>query len=295
MRASTASNRSSGSRCRTARSVVLLVALVSIGAYLTACGDERTEPVNTPPPAETNSDVVKFNFSDKDYSKFDHKSEQHERLPCLVCHTAERADRKVKFNGHIPCSSCHVEHFAQKEHSICTVCHTSSDGGPVKPFPQLASFGAKFDHAVHQAQAKCADCHSPTQRGAGFTVPGRSNAHATCFQCHASDAPVAKAILAKGSSIDSCSTCHQPGSPGPVERAARYVGNFSHSAHTRRMDCSACHSIRAGKDVTAPVPAMHFATARGQNCATCHNGKRAFGGEDFANCKRCHQGDSFKF
>jgi hypothetical protein len=28
---------------------------------------------------------------------------------------------------------------------------------------------------------------------------------------------------------------------------------------------------------------------------TCHNGKRAFGGDDFSSCKRCHQGAHFYF
>jgi hypothetical protein len=30
-------------------------------------------------------------------------------------------------------------------------------------------------------------------------------------------------------------------------------------------------------------------------CASCHNGRRAFGGDfDFKNCHRCHTGQSFR-
>jgi hypothetical protein len=28
---------------------------------------------------------------------------------------------------------------------------------------------------------------------------------------------------------------------------------------------------------------------------TCHNGKRAFGGDDFSACKRCHTGAAWRF
>jgi len=50
-----------------------------------------------------------------------------------------------------------------------------------------------------------------------------------------------------------------------------------------------------GRQVTAPVAAEHFAPAGTTSCATCHNNKRAFGPPDFADCKRCHTGKTFKF
>jgi hypothetical protein len=28
---------------------------------------------------------------------------------------------------------------------------------------------------------------------------------------------------------------------------------------------------------------------------TCHDGKRAFGGDDFSSCKRCHTGTAWRF
>jgi hypothetical protein len=40
---------------------------------------------------------------------------------------------------------------------------------------------------------------------------------------------------------------------------------------------------------------MHFASTRTQSCASCHNNSRAFGGTDFSDCKRCHEGSTFRF
>jgi c(7)-type cytochrome triheme protein len=75
--------------------------------------------------------------------------------------------------------------------------------------------------------------------------------------------------------------------------------SFAHSKHTPSMNCTTCHTVKAGaprgRQVTSPVAAMHFAPRAAQSCASCHNNKRAFGGEDFADCRRCHKGGSFSF
>ena len=281
---------------------VIVVALVSYSFYFAACGggkpEEAIQEAATPDPIAQPT-AVKFDFPDKDYSKFDHQSEQHVRLPCLVCHTTEGESAKVKFTGHIPCSSCHVEHFEQKDHAICSICHTDNQTGEMKSFPRLTSHNARFSHSIHRPHANCATCHSPTDRGIGFSVPARANAHSTCFQCHGSNTEIAKAEVAKGKNIDNCSTCHQTGRPDAAWQPATYSGSFSHAKHSGKgMNCSSCHTVLAGggsRQVTAPVTAMHLASGRAQSCATCHNGKRAFGGEDFTNCKRCHQGSSFDF
>ena len=59
------------------------------------------------------------------------------------------------------------------------------------------------------------------------------------------------------------------------------------------------HQVRAGapqtRQVASPQPTQHFGTGRAQNCMTCHNNRRAFGGDDFADCKRCHKGQTFRF
>ena len=180
---------------------------------------------------------------------------------------------------------------------MCSICHTDSATGAMKQFPPLGSFSARFDHAKHVSQANCATCHKPTQGGQGFSMPSRSNAHATCLQCHATDAPVATKLASVGNNIDTCSTCHQPGSPGPAHAATSYVGSFSHARH-KGMSCSQCHTVRAGNrddQVSEPVMAFHKASGKTLSCATCHNDKRAFGTADFTNCDRCHKGNSFSF
>ena len=272
--------------------------------YLGACGGKAADNDTShdlPPGPRSSPESVQFNFPEKDYSKFDHESEQHKRLPCLVCHTSEGASGKVKFNGHIPCSSCHTQHFEQKNEALCSVCHTDIDSGAMKSFPAIASFKTSFSHAVHAPQANCSTCHSSVDGGVGYSTPSGANAHARCFQCHSADSSVAKKMQAEGRPIDSCSTCHQLGSRNPIAAtSARYLGGFSHARHVnaRGISCNSCHTVRAGsgeRQVSEPAMVMHKGAGAGQSCATCHNGKRSFGANDFANCRRCHQGNSFSF
>src|ERR1051326_170043 len=49
------------------------------------------------------------------------------------------------------------------------------------------------------------------------------------------------------------------------------------------------------RQVSAPSPLNHHASMRAFSCASCHNGKRAFGGDDFSVCKRCHKGSAWHF
>ncbi|HEX6650002.1 MAG TPA: cytochrome c3 family protein, partial [Pyrinomonadaceae bacterium] len=166
-----------------------------------------------------------------------------------------------------------------------------------KAFPPLRSFDARFDHAKHvSVGADCVTCHRRNRGGVGLSIPSRVNAHVTCFGCHKPEAQ------ANGRNISSCSTCHQLG--GLVrtsEQAAAYRVGFSHASHdsSEKLACGACHNVRAGlprgRQVSAPAPLNHHASARGWSCATCHNGRRAFGGDDFAVCKRCHKGSVWRF
>jgi hypothetical protein len=60
-----------------------------------------------------------------------------------------------------------------------------------------------------------------------------------------------------------------------------------------------CHTVRAGgrrgAQVSSPLAAMHFARPGVASCAACHNNRRAFGGDDFSDCKQCHNGNRFGF
>lgn len=229
----------------------------------------------------------------KDYSRFTHSNGFHSRLPCLLCHRRDDNSARIRFPGkpdHLPCSGCHSLQLSDPTSPICTICHTNSQTGAMKGFPGLRSFGVRFNHSRHR-QANCVTCHKPDGGGVSRSIPSGPSAHVTCFQCH---------TASSGASMASCSTCHQPGRLSRTPEFARsFRVGFSHAKHVgKSTNCTACHTVRAGSgrgQVSAPTASMHFASSRSQNCSSCHNGKRAFGPDDFANCKRCHQGNSFKF
>ena len=224
-------------------------------------------------------------------ARFDHRIAQHERMPCLLCHIRQSGVTSPKMPGHTPCAGCHVQQFADNQNAICTICHTATS---VKPFPALRSFSSIFNHGAHVRQTNCSTCHRPSRLGAGYSVPSRVAAHATCFRCHGPRTEIG------GRNIGSCGTCHQPGRPVRNSDWSRaYAVNFSHREHLTKMDCATCHTVQRGtargRQVTSPLVSMHFAPAGRASCAACHNNKRAFGPPDFADCKRCHEGKTFNF
>lgn len=240
--------------------------------------------------------------ADLDFSKFGHTNPQHARLPCLLCHRRDdNSTRPVRSVGHTPCAGCHTQQFADPSSPICTICHQDPRSGSVKPFPGLRSFGVGFDHATHsrggaRPRSSCVACHRPERRGAALSIPAGQSAHATCFQCHQP-----RAQSSSGQDISSCDTCHRLGGYRRTPEAAQaFRVNFSHAEHTRkRLDCADCHTVRAGaaqgRQVASPQPLMHHASRGAQSCLTCHNGKRAFGGDDFSSCTRCHEGNAWHF
>lgn len=234
-----------------------------------------------------------------DFSVFKHDNPAHERLTCLLCHRRETNEPQPRLPGHTPCAGCHMQEFQNAGSNICNICHTDRQTGAMKPFPPLRSFNAQFDHARHTTGVRqsCATCHRPSRRGVALSIPARLGAHSTCFQCHSP-----RSQASDGRDISSCSTCHKTGTlVRTSENAAAYRVNFSHADHgaRARLNCASCHSVRPGatrgRQVTAPMAQMHKLSTRAQSCATCHNDKRAFGTENFANCKRCHEGNSFRF
>ncbi|HKP47795.1 MAG TPA: cytochrome c3 family protein [Pyrinomonadaceae bacterium] len=233
-----------------------------------------------------------------DYSKFQHNSRNHSRLPCLLCHRRDSNAAVPKRPGssqHLPCAGCHAQQFASADSPICTICHTSAGSKDLKPFPRLRSFRMNFDHARHlnMGNVSCITCHRNSRNGVAMSIPAGFNAHNTCYRCHTPRAQ------SGGRDISSCGTCHQLGGysrTGEMMQAFR-VG-FKHSKHDK-LSCNECHQVRAGQpqrlQVTRPEPLNHHATGRGESCMTCHNGKRAFGGDDFSVCKRCHTGAAWRF
>lgn len=230
---------------------------------------------------------------DNDYSKFKHSNPSHTRLPCLLCHRRDDNSPRIQFPGkpdHLPCAGCHAVQFSDNTSPMCNICHTDTG---MKRFPGLRSFGAKFDHSRH-TRANCATCHKTAGRGgAALSIPAGQTAHVTCFQCHTSRS---------SAGMVSCDVCHQPGRLiRTSESSPAFRKSFNHSEHLRgtNMNCATCHTVRPGasrgRQMSAPVTSMHFPPAGAQSCGACHNGKRAFGPDDFSNCKRCHSPTTFKF
>jgi c(7)-type cytochrome triheme protein len=244
---------------------------------------------------------------DLDYSKFLHSSQRHTSLSCNGCHERNDNSSTPRFPGHKACTSCHLGQFTTPAVPMCMICHTDTSGDkpPLRSFPSSfkESFNAKFDHAQHlsasaRPQNGCAGCHNPqANRGLAVSIPANLSAHDKCYACHT---PASKS--AAGREIASCGVCHNQKAyrPTPANaRAFRY--SFSHAKHgpRERLTCSECHNVTAGlpqsRQVNSPDTAEHFAISRGMSCLTCHNGKKAFGGDlAFKDCRRCHGGPSFR-
>jgi len=234
-----------------------------------------------------------------DFSKFKHDNPQHARLPCLLCHRRESNSPRPTLpgkSGHAPCAGCHAQQFSNSGSPICSICHTNIQAGTVKAFPRLQSFNVKFDHARHSAAgAACTTCHRQNRGGVALSIPAGLNAHTLCFSCHTPQAQ------SNGRNISSCSTCHELGRFARTsEKAAAFRVGFSHAQHdASELRCADCHRVRAGlpmgRQVIGPVALNHHAPEGSKSCMSCHNGKRAFGGDDFSVCTRCHTRTTWHF
>jgi c(7)-type cytochrome triheme protein len=258
-----------------------------------------TSPVA--PPALLDMSSAEPQDQNIDFSKFHHNNANHARLPCLLCHRREETAARPAMpgaGGHLPCTGCHAKEFANSSSPVCAICHTNSQSGALKAFPALSSFNMRFDHARHASMARvsCSACHKTSRGGAAMTIPAGFNAHVTCYQCHG---PQAKS---GDRDISSCGTCHQLGGYSrTTTQAAAFKIGFSHAKHggAQKLSCNECHNVRAGmpqrRQVTAPLALNHHAPTGTKSCATCHTGKRAFGGDDFSVCTKCHQGAQWHF
>jgi c(7)-type cytochrome triheme protein len=291
-------------RARQRKLALIVVALVLISLLSTLLFNSRAFALPPAPQVTRTSASLESATAQNsvlDFSKFAHTNPTHARLPCLLCHHRENTGAQPRLPGHLPCSGCHTQQFADERSPICGICHTTPPAQDLKSFPPLTTFTARFDHARHttgaaRPAAGCAACHKSDRRGVGLTIPAGLNAHNACYQCHG---PHAQSPA--GQDISSCGTCHSLGRLTHTPTSApAYQVNFSHAKHiAHKLSCNDCHTTRAGapqrRQVTAPLPLMHHAPARTPSCAACHNGKRAFGGDDFTVCTRCHTGPQWHF
>ena len=265
-----------------------------------ASGSMSKSRADSLPAAPGDQEQMQFP-TDLDYSKFLHGNRNHARLPCLLCHRRETNSPQPTLpgsKGHLPCAGCHAQQFANSAGPICTICHTDAPTGKVKPFPRLVSFNMKFDHASHVSMGGvgCVTCHRPSRAGVAMTIPTGLNAHVTCYQCHGSRA------TSGDRAISSCGVCHEPGrNVRTPETAPAFRLGFSHTKHDKSegLTCNECHRVQAGVarriQVSAPQPLNHHASPGAFSCMSCHNGKKAFGGDDFSVCKRCHTRTAWHF
>ena len=240
-----------------------------------------------------------------DYSRFLHTSSRHSSIACTACHERTDNSSTPRFPGHSACTTCHIGQFTTPAIPMCKICHVETSGSrpPLRNFPTdfKETFNVKFDHSQHMTgsarpQNGCNGCHGPMSRNVGFTIPAELTAHNGCYSCHT---PTSRS--SNGKEIGSCGVCHDQKSFRRTSTAARaFRLAFSHADHgTReRLACADCHKLTAGapqtKQVSAPAAAQHFA-GTSQSCATCHNGKKTFGGDlGFKDCKRCHSGTTFR-
>lgn len=181
---------------------------------------------------------------------------------CLRCHAGKEEHNNYRRGEHwrndVSCINCHSPHSAtvtankmlvQKEPALCLSCH-----GEMK-----AQFSMPFHHKVPEGAMKCSDCHNPHGGFELKQVRLATGGDAPCLKCHADKqgpfvfehAPLRE---------EGCTICHTPhGANNPKLLKRNEV----------RQLCLECHT---NVGTTAPnTPSFHNqATARFQNCTTCH-------------------------
>ena len=274
-----------------------IIVVCALAAFAASCIKQADKTPVTITASET-PDAVPVRVSHREFKAFSHSIPEHKQFDCNSCHRREDNSLDLKFAGHDSCVGCHISQFTNPgQQTMCTICHDDMKADPptMKTFPDRfdEGFNMKFVHVSHisgngRPPEGCATCHEAA--GAGKTLPVGIQAHANCFTCHTPE-----------SQIGSCNVCHEL---APYRRtpAGRYVFKavFSHRDHSsaQGLNCAACHFVRAdapqGSQVSTIAAEEH--KGPGNNCASCHNGSRAFGGNDPTNmttCGRCHSGSGF--
>ena len=278
---------------------LLFAALLIFAASCIQQGQKTEVPLTA---AET-PEPLAVRVSDSNFQAFSHKIPEHKQFDCVSCHRREGKSKELTYAGHDSCIGCHLNQFitnktTDQNRAMCSICHDKLETDPptIRAFPVkfIEGFNMKFDHAAHASgkgrpPAGCASCHSPS--GSGESIPAGISTHNNCYSCHTPE-----------SKIGSCSVCHQL---APYARTLQSQYNFKaifrHGDHTARqgVSCDECHSVAAGAPQSRQVTnitILEHRTTPGNNCLSCHNGRRAFTGNnplDVGSCTRCHTGSGF--
>jgi hypothetical protein len=224
-------------------------------------------------------------------------SSPHAKLDCAKCHQGELHAQRFPGRKASNCRACHQDtHKGQFDHeprfAQCTACHIETTFRPHAfdlaahertPFPLTGSHQAvacQLCHknelatgvrAFHGQKSACSDCHQDVHQGK-FDAAGR---------------PVA---------VDGrigCQRCHDTKAFTPVATFDHrlWTGYPLEGAH-QRVECTGCHTPKnePGERRLGP-PA-------GTRCADCHRdvhqGQFVLGGDQAADCARCHGLEDFK-
>jgi c(7)-type cytochrome triheme protein len=275
----------------------LVVALLLVTSVVRATPDGPAAPVGSVTGARTTPIGFDHTLHERDVLVSGAES-----LPCARCHVLQ-GGRLVGRPTHAACfGACHSNPpkapppgkklvLDPDRLKLCTNCHAESvlvapySGKLPVAYPPYTidqDFNLSLGHKQHREFA-CTQCHDTSGK--------RGPAHQRCLGCHdGSGSP------GHGPAMTKCSGCHPPavGKPQPPELAAlqnSVSSAFSHAKHAGRggagKDCLTCHApIRDTDDSELPRPKV-------ADCATCHNGKAAFG--TLIACTRCHDKAVDKF
>lgn len=140
-----------------------------------------------------------------------------------------------------------------------------------------------FNHRVHKASSKCADCHSLSADGVFVGIPSIS----TCATCHADT--IGNTAKEKAFVVNFV----KPGREVPWASYARQPMNarFSHAVHLNlaKLSCETCHGPRGESSSVAPyqedrISGYSKLTMTMSDCEDCHRKRNVEAG-----CLGCHK------
>ncbi|MDD5542799.1 MAG: DmsE family decaheme c-type cytochrome [Acidobacteriia bacterium] len=180
---------------------------------------------------------------------------------CLRCHAGREEHNNYKRGEHwrndISCVNCHNPHgpkatnkmLTDKEPALCFSCHNE----------MKSQFSMPFHHKVPEGAMKCSDCHNPHGGFELKQVRLATGADTPCMKCHA-DKQGPFVFEHAPLRVEGCVICHNPhGSDNPKLLKRNEV----------RQLCLECHTDVG--TIAPNTPSFHNqATARFQNCTTCH-------------------------
>jgi hypothetical protein len=198
----------------------------------------------------------------------------HAKLQCMQCHTPKGKDTlyKMKF-AH--CLDCHTDQHAgqfagEPYRNNCEPCHTVDSYHP-STFTVARHQKSRFVLAAGHLAVPCADCHKQTN---AFPPKPTEQFHWNELEC---------------------TSCHENPHEHQFDERMRQPGRDG-----KPVGCTACHSAKSWKDLTAfdhgkttfPLVGAHRAT----ECIDCHkppNFETKLSKADFTaaplKCEQCHE------